>query len=95
MSKNKSQGVVTAMDYKPKSAMSLEGKHAGATKGHQIGKSQKYIVTAKKNRHSMNSDASHSAGFDIENIAVHQDPDSYSGPDKKAANNQREGSKVA
>lgn len=83
------------MDYKPKSSMSLEGKHAGATQAHKVGKKAKFIVTATKNRHSMNSDGSHSAGFDIDSIKMHQDSDEFSGPDSKAANNQKDGGKIA
>lgn len=87
MAKSKMHGVTTAMDFKPKSGMTLEGKHAALTADHKVGQRVKFVVTAIKNRHSMGSAGDHSSAYEINGLALHQDDKQYSGPDKKASNN--------
>lgn len=91
----KMQGVSMAMDNKPISTMSLEGKNAMSTKGHKVGAKAKFMVHATKKSHYMNSDGTHSAGFNIDKVEMTQDPDDFSGPNDKAANNQKNGGKIA
>ncbi len=69
------------------STMSLEGKHANGLKGGKVGQKMKILVTGQKSSHYQNSDGSHSIGFKIDDVKMHQDDKDYSGPNKKAANN--------
>lgn len=91
MAKTKSAGF--AMPER-QSNMNLEGKNAVALKAHKVGDKLNVMVSGKKSSHYQNADGSHSIGFNIDRVQVHQDPDSYSGPDNKAANNQKNGGKI-
>lgn len=88
----KSKGV--SMGIERNSSMNMEGDHAKALKGHKVGDKLNIMVSGKKSSHYQNADGSHSIGFNIDRVEVHQDPDSYSGPNKKASNNQQQGGKV-
>lgn len=83
------------MGLERKSSVSLEGAHAKALKGHKVGDQLNIMVSGKKTSHYQNADGSHSIGFNIDKVQVHQDPNSYSGPNKKAANNQKDGGEIA
>lgn len=76
------------------STMNIEGKNATALKGHKVGDKLNIMVSGKKSSHYQNADGSHSIGFNVDRVQVHQDPDDYSGPNAKAANNQKEGGKI-
>lgn len=76
------------------STMNLEGKNANALKAHKVGDKLNVMVSGKKSSHYQNADGSHSIGFNVDRVQVHQDPDDYSGPDAKAANNQKDGGKI-
>lgn len=91
MAKTKSAGFAMP---EPKSSMQLEGKHAATLKGHKVGDKLNIMVSGKKSSHYQNADGSHSIGFNVDRVQVHQDPDDYSGPDNKAANNQKNGGKI-
>lgn len=90
----KSKGVM-ATGIERNSSMHLEGKHAKALAAHKVGQQFNIMVSGKKTSHYQNSDGSHSVGFNVDKVSVHQDPNSYSGPNKKAANNQKDGGDVA
>lgn len=93
MAKSKSVGMMGDMERK--SNMNMEGKHAVALKGHKVGDKLNIMVTGKKSSHYQNADGSHSIGFNIDRVQIHQDPKDYSGPDAKASNNQKNGGKIA
>ncbi len=95
MAKSKSKGIGGALSMQPESRMHLEGKHASTLKGHKVGQMMNIMVSGKKSSHYQNADGSHSIGFNIDRVQVHQDPDDSSGPNKKAANNQKDGGKIA
>lgn len=76
------------------SSMQLEGKNAATLKGHKVGDNLNIMVSGKKSSHYQNADGSHSIGFNVDRVQVHQDPDDYSGPNTKAANNQKDGGKI-
>jgi hypothetical protein len=80
--------------FKPNSTIHLEGDHAKKLKGHKVGDKLNILVSGKKSSHYQNADGSHSIGFNVDRVEVHQDPDDYSGPNKKAANNQADGGKI-
>lgn len=91
MSKSKSVG----MGIERQSNMNLEGKHATALKGHKVGDQFNIMVKGKKTSHYQNADGTHSIGFNIDKVAIHQDPNDYSGPNKKESNNQKDGGDIA
>lgn len=76
------------------SSMQMEGKHAAALKGHKVGDQLNIMVKGKKTSHYQNADGSHSIGFNIDRVQIHQDPKDSSGPDKPEANNQKDGGKI-
>lgn len=82
------------MGFERKSSMQMEGDHAKALKGHKVGDKLNIMVSGKKSSHYQNADGSHSIGFNVDRVQVHQDPDDYSGPDNKASNNERDGGKI-
>jgi len=88
----KSKGV--SMGLERSSNMNLEGKHASGLKGHKVGQKLNLMVSGKKSSHYQNADGSHSIGFNIDRVQVHQDPDDSSGPNNPAANNQKDGGKI-
>ncbi len=90
----KSKGVGFA-SIERKSSMNLEGKHAKALAAHKVGDQFNIMVSGKKTSHYQNSDGSHSVGFNVDKVSIHQDPDDYSGPNKKESNNQKDGGEVA
>lgn len=77
------------------STMHLEGKHANALKGHKVGDKLNIMVSGKKSSHYQNADGSHSIGFNIDRVQMHQDPKDSSGPDAPESNNQKDGGKIA
>ncbi len=91
----KSGNMPVGMGIERNSTMNMEGKHASALKGHKVGQMLNLRVSGKKTSHYQNADGSHSIGFNIDKVQVHQDPDDYSGPNDKASNNQRDGGKIA
>lgn len=93
MAKSKSMGIM-AHGIERNSTMNMEGKHASTLKGHKVGEQLNLMVTGKKTSHYQNADGSHSIGFNVDRVQVHQDPNDYSGPNKKAANNQKDGGKI-
>lgn len=93
MAKSKANGIMGGIERT--SSMNMEGKHAMALKGHKVGDKLNIMVSGKKSSHYQNADGSHSIGFNVDRVQLHQDPDSYSGPNKKAANNQKDGGKIA
>ncbi len=95
MAKSKAKSIGGELSYKPSSTMHMEGDHGKALKGHKVGQQLNLLVSGKKTSHYQNADGSHSIGFNIDKVQVHQDPDDYSGPNKKAANNQKDGGKIA
>lgn len=90
MAKSKSVG----MGLERKSNVNFEGDHAKSLKGHKVGDQLNVLVSGKKTSHYQNADGSHSIGFNIDKVQIHQDPNSYSGPNKKASNNQSNGGKI-
>lgn len=95
MAKSKAKGIGGDLSMKPESRMHMEGKHASALKGHKVGQQLNIMVSGKKTSHYQNADGTHSIGFNIDRVQVHQDPKSFSGPNDKAANNQKNGGKIA
>lgn len=77
-----------------KSTMNLEGKHANALKSHKVGSKLNIMVSGKKSSHYQNADGSHSIGFNVDRVQVHQDPKDSSGPNAPEANNQKDGGSV-
>lgn len=92
MSKSKQSGIMGGIERT--SSMNMEGKHAKALKGHKVGDQLNIMVSGKKSSHYQNADGSHSIGFNIDRVEVHQDPKDSSGPNKKASNNQQDGGKI-
>lgn len=80
--------------FERSSTMSIEGKHANALKSHKVGQKMSIMVSGQKSSHYQNSDGTHSIGFKIDDVKMHQDDKDYSGPNKKEANNQKNGSEV-
>ena len=91
---NKNDGGVGFGSIERKSTMQLEGKHASALKAHKVGDNLNVMVSGKKSSHYQNADGSHSIGFNVDRVQVHQDPNESSGPNKKEANNQKDGGDV-
>lgn len=91
MAKTKSAGF--AMPER-QSTMNIEGKNANVLKAHKVGDKLNIMVSGKKSSHYQNADGSHSIGFNVDRVQVHQDPDDYSGPNARAANNQKDGGKI-
>lgn len=77
------------------SSMQLEGKHANTLKGHKVGDNLNIMVSGKKSSHYQNADGSHSIGFNIDRVQMHQDPKDSSGPNNKASDNQKDGGDIA
>lgn len=95
MAKSKSKGmggILTGLERS--SSMNMEGKHAVALKGHKVGEKLNIMVSGSKNSHYQNADGSHSIGFNIDRVQIHQNPKDSSGPDAKASNNQKDGGKI-
>lgn len=90
----KSKGIMPGGMPERQSTMNMEGKHAAALKGHKVGDKLNIMVSGKKSSHYQNADGSHSIGFNIDRVQVHQDPKDSSGPNKKEANNQKDGGKI-
>lgn len=87
-------GIPVGMGMERSSNMNLEGKHAASLKGHKVGDKLNIMVSGKKTSHYQNADGSHSIGFNVDRVQVHQDPKDSSGPNKKEANNQKDGGKI-
>lgn len=64
----RASGISMMSDYKPKSKLNLEGEHAETVTAHPIGRKVKMTVHATKSSHSMNSDGTHSASYEINKI---------------------------
>ncbi len=94
MAKSKDAGVGFGA-IERKSTMNLEGKHANALKAHKVGDKLNIMVSGKKSSHYQNADGSHSIGFNVDRVQMHQDPDDSSGPNVKEANNQKNGGSIA
>lgn len=88
----KSKGI--SMGLERNSSMQMEGAHAKSLKGHKVGQQLNLMVSGKKTSHYQNADGSHSIGFNIDRVQVHQDPKDSSGPDKPEANNQKDGGNI-
>lgn len=90
----KAKGIGGSLSPEMPSRMNLEGKHAASLKGHKVGDKLNIMVSGKKSSHYQNADGSHSIGFNVDRVQVHQDPDDSSGPNTPAANNQKNGGKI-
>lgn len=94
MGKTKGGAMPVGMAMERSSTMNMEGKQASSLKGHKVGQKLNLMVSGKKTSHYQNADGSHSIGFNIDRVQVHQDPEDSSGPNKKEANNQKDGGKI-
>lgn len=75
------------MSYKPKSNMTLHGKHAESMKAHNVGDDVELTVKAKKTGHSIDPmDGNHRSEYEIHSIKEN-DADEVSGPNTKGAKN--------
>lgn len=90
----KSKGISMGLNERS-SSMNMEGAHAKALKGHKVGQKLNLMVSGKKTSHYQNADGSHSIGFNIDRVQIHQDPNDSSGPNKPQANNQKDGGEIA
>ena len=87
----KTHGVRTltspSMEYKPKSNMTLHGKHAESLKSHNVGDDVELTVKAKKTGHNIDSmNGGHRSEYEIHSIKENNIED-VAGPNTKGSKN--------